>query len=258
MMDSGGPKVEWIAGASLGELMAAAAMRRDSQYGRIVSYSKKVFIRLTKLCPDICHYCTFAKSPRAIGQAFLSPEQVLDRARRGEAAGCTETLFTLGDKPELRYRAARQMLAELGHDTTISYLGAMCELVLRETSLMPHVNAGVMSPQEMADLRDVSVSQGIMLETASARLCEKGQVHHGSPDKHPAIRLENIRMAGELSGPFTTGILIGIGETRAKRLEKLVAIGDLHPRYGHIQEAIVQNFRPKPDKQLAAEPRPPR
>ena len=256
MMDSGRPKVEWIAGASLGELMAAAAMRRDTQHGRAVSYSKKVFIPLTQLCRDICHYCTFAKSPRAIGQAFLRPEQVLDLARRGEAAGCTEALFTLGDKPELRYRTARQMLAELGHDTTISYLGAMCGLVLRETSLMPHVNAGVMSPQEMAGLRDVSVSQGIMLETASARLCEKGQVHHGSPDKHPAIRLENIRMAGELSIPFTTGILIGIGETRAERLDSLVAIADLHARYGHIQEVIVQNFRAKPETKLAAKSEP--
>ncbi|HTF01663.1 MAG TPA: 7,8-didemethyl-8-hydroxy-5-deazariboflavin synthase CofG, partial [Bradyrhizobium sp.] len=256
MMDSGGPKVEWIAGASLGELMAAAAMRRDTQHGRAVSYSKKVFIPLTQLCRDICHYCTFAKSPRAIGQAFLRPEQVLELARRGEAAGCTEALFTLGDKPELRYRAARQMLAELGHDTTISYLGAMCELVLRETSLMPHVNAGVMSPQEMADLRDVSVSQGIMLESASARLCEKGQVHHGSPDKHPAVRLENIRMAGELSIPFTTGILIGIGETRAERLDSLVAIADLHARYGHIQEVIVQNFRAKPGTKLAGKSEP--
>src|SRR6266704_2218497 len=256
MTDTGCRAMEWIAGASLGELMAAAAMRRDSQYGRVVSYSKKVFIPLTQLCRDICHYCTFAKSPRAIGQAFLRPEQVLDLARRGEAAGCTEALFTLGDKPELRYRAARQMLAELGHDTTISYLGAMCELVLRETSLMPHVNAGVMSGKEMAGLRDVSVSQGIMLESASARLCEKGQVHHGSPDKHPAIRLENIRMAGELSVPFTTGILIGIGETRAERLESLVAIGDLHARYGHIQEVIVQNFRAKPETKLAAKSEP--
>ena len=256
MMDSGCREMEWIAGASLGELMAAAAMRRDTQHGRVVSYSKKVFIPLTQLCRDICHYCTFAKSPGAIGQAFLRPEQVLDLARRGEAAGCTEALFTLGDKPELRYRAARQMLAELGHDATISYLGAMCELVLRETSLMPHVNAGVMSPQEMAGLRDVSVSQGIMLETASARLCEKGEVHHGSPDKHPAVRLENIRMAGELSIPFTTGILIGIGETRAERLDSLVAIADLHARYRHIQEVIVQNFRAKRDTKLAAKSEP--
>src|SRR6202171_1896937 len=220
MMDSSHPEMDWIAGASLGELMAAAAMRRDSQYGRVVSYSRKVFIPLTQLCRDICHYCTFAKSPRAIGQAFLRPERVLELARRGEAAGCTEALFTLGDKPELRYRAARQMLAELGHDTTIGYLHAMCELVLRETSLLPHVNAGVMSPQEMADLRDVSVSQGIMLETASARLCEKGHVHHGSPDKHPAIRLENIRMAGELSIPFPTGNFIRIRQTRRERPQR--------------------------------------
>src|ERR1700716_3300472 len=195
----------------LSELMADAGQLRDRGHGRLISYSRKVFIPLTHLCRDVCHYCTFAERPRAGQPAYLSPDQVLAIARAGEAAGCTEALFTLGDKPELRYRAARRMLAELGHGTTISYLRAMCELVLRETSLMPHVNAGVMSAQEMADLRDVSVSQGIMLETASARLCEKGQVHHGSPDKHPAVRLENIRMAGELSIPFTTGILIGIG-----------------------------------------------
>src|SRR5712675_943439 len=179
MMDSGGPKVEWIAGASLGELMAAAAMRRDSQYGRVVSYSKKVFIPLTQLCRDICHYCTFAKSPRAIGQAFLRPEQVLDLARRGEAAGCTEALFTLGDKPELRYRAAREALAELGHPTTISYLRAMCALVLKETSLLPHVNPGTMTLEEIASLREVSASQGLMLESTSERLCQPGGVHFG-------------------------------------------------------------------------------
>jgi FO synthase len=256
MIDSGRPKLEWIAGASLGELMTAAAARRDAQYGRVVSYSKKVFIPLTQLCRDTCHYCTFAKSPRVVGQAFLRPEQVLDLARRGEAAGCTEALFTLGDKPELRYRAAREMLAELGHDTTIGYLRAMCELVTRETSLLPHVNAGVMSEREMAGLRDVSVSQGIMLESASARLCESGQVHHGSPDKDPAVRLENIRYAGELAIPFTTGILIGIGETRAERLDSLVAIRELHGRYGHIQEVIVQNFRAKSGTRLAGTPEP--
>src|SRR6266403_2649939 len=156
MMDSGRSKVEWIAGASLGELMAAAAMRRDTQHGRAVSYSKKVFIPLTQLCRDICHYCTFAKSPRAIGQAFLRPEQVLELARRGEAAGCTEALFTLGDKPELRYRAARDALKALGHETTISYLTAMCALVLRETGLLPHANPGVMTREEIAGLREVT------------------------------------------------------------------------------------------------------
>jgi FO synthase len=256
MIGSGGFEVDWIASASLGELTAAAALRRDAGFGRVVSYSRKVFIPLTQLCRDTCHYCTFAKSPRVIGQAFLAPEQVLDLARRGEAAGCTEALFTLGDKPELRYAAARKMLAELGYETTIGYLHAMCELVLRETSLMPHVNAGVMSEKEMAGLRDVSVSQGIMLETASARLCEKGEVHHGSPDKHPAIRLENIRLAGELSIPFTTGILIGIGESRSERLDSLVAIRDLHARYGHIQEVIVQNFRAKRGTKLAMKSEP--
>ena len=171
-------------------------------------------------------------------------------ARAGEAAGCTEALFTLGDKPELRYRAAREALAELGHETTISYLREMCALVLKETSLLPHVNPGVMTREEIAALREVSASQGIMLESTSERLCQQGGVHYGSPDKLPAVRLETIRLAGELAVPFTTGILIGIGETRAERLDALAAIRDLHLQHGHIQEVIVQNFRAKPDTKL--------
>jgi FO synthase len=181
---------------------------------------------------------------------------VLAIARAGAAAGCTEALFTLGDKPELRYRAAREALAALGHATTIGYLRAMCDLVLRETELLPHANPGVMMREEIASLREVTASQGIMLESASERLCEPGNVHHGSPDKHPAVRLETIRLAGELRVPFTTGILIGIGETRAERIEALRAIRDLHARHGHIQEVIVQNFRAKPGTKRAAAPEP--
>jgi FO synthase len=231
--------------------MADASAVRDRGHGRLISYSRKVFIPLTHLCRDVCHYCTFAEAPTAGHSAYLSPEQVLAIARAGAAAGCTEALFTLGDKPELRYRAAREALAELGHETTISYLKAMCALVLRETGLLPHANPGVMSREEIAGLREVSASQGIMLESASERLCEKGQVHFGSPDKHPAVRLETIRLAGELKVPFTTGILIGIGETREERIQSLEAIRDLHAQYGHIQEVIVQNFRAKPDTKRA-------
>jgi FO synthase len=236
----------------LSELMADASALRDRGHGRLISYSRKVFIPLTHLCRDVCHYCTFAERPRAGQPAYLSPDQVLAIARAGQAAGCTEALFTLGDKPELRYQAARDALAALGYATTIEYLTAMCGLVLRETGLLPHANPGVMTREEISGLRAVTASQGIMLESTSERLCEKGGVHYGSPDKHPAVRLETIRLAGELKVPFTTGILIGIGETREERIEALQAIRDLHEKYGHIQEVIVQNFRAKPDTKRAA------
>ena len=241
----------WLQTAPLPEILAAAVEKRDAAHGRIVSYSRKVFIPLTKLCRDVCHYCTFAERPRAGHAAYLSADEVLAIARAGQEAGCTEALFTLGDKPELRYRAAREALAELGHETTISYLRAMCALVLKETTLLPHVNPGVMAREEIASLREVSASQGIMLESTSEKLCEPGGVHHGSPDKHPAARLETLRLAGELKVPFTTGILIGIGETRAERLDALEAIAALHAEHGHIQEVIVQNFRAKPDTKRA-------
>ncbi len=240
----------------LDELMGRAAEKRDAAHGRLVSYSRKVFVPLTKLCRDVCHYCTFAERPRAGRPAFLSSEAVLTIARAGAAAGCTEALFTLGDKPELRYRAAREALAALGHETTVQYLREMCVLVVKETGLLPHVNPGIMTRDEIASLREVSASMGIMLESSSDRLCAPGGVHYGSPDKAPAVRLEMMRIAGELAVPFTTGILIGIGETRAERLESLHAIRDLHESYGHIQEVIVQNFRAKPNTKRAdaAEP----
>ena len=241
----------WIETAPLAELMAAAAARRDAAYGRLISYSRKVFIPLTKLCRDVCHYCTFAEHPRPGHAAYLSGEEVLAIARAGQAAGCTEALFTLGDKPELRHRAARDALAALGHETTISYLREMCALVLMETTLLPHVNPGVMTREEIASLREVSASQGVMLESTSERLCQPGGVHFGSPDKKPAVRLETLRLAGELAVPFTTGILIGIGETVSERLDALFAIRDLHAVHGHIQEVIVQNFRAKEDTKLA-------
>ncbi len=237
--------------SELPRLMAEAARLRDEGHGRLISYSRKVFIPLTRLCRDVCHYCTFAEAPTAGHTPYLTPDEVLAIARAGEAAGCTEALFTLGDKPELRYAAAREALAALGYTTTIEYLVAMCALVLRETSLLPHANPGVMTRAEIAALRAVTASQGIMLESTSERLCEKGGVHYGSPDKAPAVRLETLRLAGELKVPFTTGILIGIGETRAERLDALRAIRDLHARYGHIQEVIVQNFRAKADTKLA-------
>lgn len=235
----------------LAELMAEAAALRDAGHGRAFSYSRKVFIPLTKLCRDVCHYCTFAEKPRAGHNPYLTPEEVLAIARAGAAAGCTEALFTLGDKPELRWHAAREALAALGHASTIDYLVAMCALVLKETGLLPHANPGVMTRDEVAALREVTASQGIMLESTSTRLCAPGGVHHGSPDKDPAVRLEVLRLAGELRVPFTTGILIGIGETRAERLEALQAIAASHAEHGHIQEVIIQNFRAKPGTKLA-------
>src|ERR671937_2697880 len=238
------------------ELAGEACRLREAGHGRLVTYSPKVFVPLTKLCRDVCHYCTFARPPRRGERAYMTEEEVLAVARAGAEAGCHEALFTLGDKPELRYRAAREELAELGCATTIEYLARMCRLVLDETGLLPHANPGVMTRDELARLREVSASQGIMLETISDRLSERGGPHFGSPDKRPAARLETIRLAGELEIPFTTGILIGIGETRAERIEALLALRDLHERYGHVQEVIVQNFRAKPGTRMASAPEP--
>jgi FO synthase len=245
-----------LVAADLPALMARAAALRDEGHGRTVSYSRKIFIPLTQLCRDSCQYCTFAHPPRRGERAYLDADQVLAIARAGAAAGCREALFTLGDKPELRYRVARDELAATGHATTLSYLAEMAALVLRETGLLPHINAGVMSADDIATLRGVSVSQGLMLETAAERLSRKGGPHFGSPDKLPARRLATIAAAGEAAVPFTSGILIGIGETRAERIEALLALRELHERYGHLQEIIVQNFRAKPGTRMAdaAEP----
>jgi FO synthase len=233
------------------ELLAPAQALRAAGKGTLVTYSPKVFVPLTKLCRDVCHYCTFAAPPRRGARAYLTADEVLEIARAGAEAGCREALFTLGDKPERRYRVAREELAALGCETTIEYLVRMCRLVLDETGLLPHANPGVMTRDELAALREVTASQGIMLETASDRLAERGGPHFGSPDKLPAARLETLRLAGELRIPFTSGILIGIGETRRERIEALLAIRELHERYGHVQEVIVQNFRAKPGTLMA-------
>ena len=245
-----------VDGADLDGLLRAAAGVRDAGRPDVVTFSPKVFIPLTELCRDVCHYCTFAKAPRRLRAAYLSPDEVLAIAEAGERAGCREALFTLGDKPELRYRAAREELDRLGHETTIDYLVAMCRLVLEKTRLLPHVNPGVLTEEDLRRLRAVSVSAGIMLESASPRLCERGGVHYGSPDKLPEVRLATLRRGGEARVPFTTGILIGIGETRRERIESLLAIRETHERYGHIQEIIVQNFRAKPGTKMAGAPEP--
>jgi FO synthase len=240
------------------ESLAADARRlRELGHGRLITYSPKVFIPLTKLCRDVCGYCTFARPPRRGQRAYLSVDEVLGVARAGAAAGCREALFTLGDKPELRYRVAREELAALGCSTTLEYLAGCAGLVLEETGLLPHVNPGVLSLEDALALRPVSASQGLMLETTAVRLAERGGPHWASPDKLPAARLATIEAAGEARVPFTTGILIGIGESRRERLEALLAIRELAERFGHVQEVIVQNFRAKPGTRMAAAPEPP-
>ena len=237
-------------------LAAGAREIRDRRHAGIVTYSRKVFIPLTHLCRDVCHYCTFATVPRKVQAPYLSIEKVLEICRQGAELGCQEALFTLGEKPELRYKAAREALAEMGFESTLHYLAEAARLVLEETGLLPHINAGNMTTEEIAMLRPVSASMGIMLESASPRLCEPGMPHYGSPDKVPALRLETMDLAGLAAVPFTTGILIGIGETRRERVESLLAIRAVHERHGHIQEVIVQNFRAKPDTKMAQAPEP--
>jgi FO synthase len=242
---------------ALGDLCAEARALRDDAHGRLVTYSPKVFIPLTKLCRDVCHYCTFARPPRRGERAYMTIDEVLEVARAGAAAGCREALFTLGDKPELRYRAARAELHELGCETTLDYLARAAEAVLDDTGLLPHLNPGLMSVSDLRRLRPVSASMGLMLETTSERLSARGGPHFGSPDKLPAARLATIAAAGEERVPFTTGVLIGIGESRAERLDALHAIRELADRHGNVQEVIVQNFRAKPGTRMANAPEPP-
>ncbi|MEO6988572.1 MAG: 5-amino-6-(D-ribitylamino)uracil--L-tyrosine 4-hydroxyphenyl transferase CofH, partial [Aquihabitans sp.] len=238
----------------LPELMAQARAVRDLQHGTRVTYSPKVFIPLTMLCRDKCGYCTFAQPPARLGHPYMSPEQILTVARKGAAAGCHEALFTLGERPELRYPVAAEWLAENGYGSTIDYLVAMARLVLDETGLLPHANAGALYPEELAALRAVSPSQGMMIESLRDDL----DAHRGSPDKVPARRLATLEAAGELRIPFTTGILVGIGENRADRIEALEAIAASHDRWGHVQEVIVQNFLPKAGTSMhQADPCPP-
>ena len=243
-------------GDDLERLLAIAARLRDLGHGEVVTYSPKVFVPLTMLCRDHCHYCTFAKPPAKLDAPFLTPEEAVAIARSGAEAGCKEALFTLGDRPEDRYEVARAWLDARGFDSTLDYVRAVAIRVIEETGLLPHLNPGVMSYEEIARLKQVAASMGIMLETSSERLAAKGGPHFGSPDKAPAVRLRTIEDAGRLAVPFTTGILVGIGETAFERAETLVAIRDVHRRYRHVQEVIVQNFRAKPGTAMASAPEP--
>ena len=237
-------------------LADVASVLRDQGFRNTVTYSRKVFIPLTHLCRDVCHYCTFARVPRKVMAPYMSIDEVLEVARHGAKMGCKEALFTLGEKPELRYQAARDALAEMGYESTTDYLFAAAKAVFEETGMLPHLNPGNLESEELARLKTVSPSMGIMLESASERLCEKGMPHYGSPDKVPAVRLQTLANAGIAKVPFTTGILIGIGETRLERIESLLAIRAIHERYGHVQEIIVQNFRAKPETKMVNAPEP--
>lgn len=237
-------------------LMAEACAIRDQTWGRTVTYSRKVFVPLTNMCRDTCGYCTFVKHPSSAEANIMTPDQVLAQARAGEAKGCKELLFSLGEKPELRYEEARAGLAKLGYRRMTDYLADMCALVLAETSLLPHVNTGTMDADEFDMLRPVSASMGMMLETMSKRLHREGGPHHACPDKVPVQRLRTLERAGRAQVPFTTGLLIGIGETWEDRIAALRTIQAVHARYGHIQEVIIQNFQPKPGIAMQDHPEP--
>jgi len=235
----------------LPELLAAARAAKERFKPGVITYSRKVFLPLTNLCRDYCGYCTFRRDPGEPGAHTMTPDEVLAVARAGEKLGCTEALFSLGDKPELLFHEMRETLRHLGYKSTLHYLEAMCELVLRETSLLPHPNPGLLSGEWIARLAAVSPSMGLMVETMNSALLAPGAAHDNAPDKVPAKRLRTIADAGKQNVPFTTGLLIGIGETAEDRVDTLLAIRDLHDRYGHIQEVIVQNFRVKPTIPMA-------
>jgi FO synthase len=243
-------------GGNLRDLFRCASLIRERRTGRTITYSRKVFLPLTNLCRDRCKYCTFVRRPGDPAVHTMTPEEVLRAARAARDAGCKEALFSLGDKPELLYPSHRAWLARHGFRSTIHYLSAMCRLVFDETGLLPHSNPGVLTRDEMLSLQPVNVSLGMMLESTSQRLLQPGEAHHRCPDKVPAVRLKALETAGELRIPFTTGILIGIGETIEERVEALFAIRAIHERYGHIQEVIIQNFRSKDDTEFAERPEP--
>jgi FO synthase len=246
---------ELLNDASLESLLDAASSLRDRSKGRIVTYSRKVFLPITNLCRDRCSYCTFRKDPTDPDAWTMSPLDIDDVLARGRAKGCKEALMCLGDRPEAAFPTYRETLAQFGHQTTVQYVAQACEMAIGR-GFLPHTNAGILSRDEMELLRPVNASLGLMLENVSPRLSQKGMPHFSAPDKHPSVRLRMIREAGELSIAFTTGILIGIGETPEERVDSLLAIRNLHETYGHIQEVIIQNFRAKPGTRMAGSAEP--
>jgi len=252
-----GAAIRWLdPSMPLGPLLEAAARLRDRGKGRIITYSRKVFLPLTNLCRDRCGYCGFRREPNDPDGGFMAPEQVLAVVEEGARLGCTEALFSLGDAPEAVHPEARAMLGRLGHDRTLDYLRAACALVLDRSPLFPHANPGLMNEADLCALKPVAAGMGLMLESASPRLAEPGGPHHGASTKHPAARLRVLELAGRLMIPFTTGLLIGIGETAEERVDSLLVIRDLQAKYGHIQEVILQNFVPKPTVPLRDHPKP--
>jgi FO synthase len=243
-----------LQGSQLSALLRAAAELRDRHKGRVVTFSPKVFVPLTNLCRDFCGYCTFRKAPHEPGAKTMTLEEVLRVVRQGKALGCTEVLFSLGDKPEAIYGEMKQFLAARGQRRTLEYLHDACCSTIAESGLLPHSNPGIMGAEDLRRLREVNASMGLMLENVSERLMLPGEPHHQAPDKKPALRLRTLERAGQLRIPFTTGILIGIGESWEERIDSLLAIRELHERYGHIQEVIVQNFRAKPTIPMRAHP----
>lgn len=236
------------------DLGASARTIRDEHSKTRITYSPKVFLPLTQLCQDSCSYCSFAKSPELVENIYMNESQIINICEQGADAMCGEALFTLGESPEKKYLEAAQWLYENKHSSTIDYLAHCARLVLTQTGLLPHVNPGAISDRDLRALKEVSVSQGMMLETIAGRLSEPGGPHFGSPDKTPARRLATLEAAGRAQVPFTTGLLVGIGDTRHERIEALLAIRDLHQRYGHVQEVIIQNFLPKPNTGMASDP----
>ena len=248
--------IEFLSDTDLDSLLEEANKIRDLHWGKTITYSRKVFVPLTNMCRNTCSYCTFVKSPDSDEATILSKDQVIDIIKKGQKKGCKEVLFSLGEKPELRYPIARRALKRLGFNSMVDYLKEVCQLTLQMSNLIPHVNAGTLSLEDIKKLKPVTASMGMMLETTSKRLTRKGQPHYACPDKVPIQRIRTLERAGTMKVPFTTGLLIGIGETLSERIEALKTINVIYKKYGHIQEVIIQNFQRKPDILMKNSPEP--
>ena len=235
----------YLINGNLASLMNEAKKIRNKSYGNKITYSRKVFVPLTNICRNQCGYCTFVQDPESPSAKVLSPDDVMEIVSKGEKYGCKEVLFSLGEKPELKYGSVLNKLNSFGHSTLVNYLASMCQLVIKETNLLPHTNIGTLNKNEIETLKPVTASMGMMLETTSEKILKKGGAHYKCPDKVPSIRIRTIKTAGELRVPFTTGILIGIGETWDDRINSILKINSMYKKYGHIQEVIIQNFRAK-------------